>query len=440
MASLALLAALGCAPAAPPPNVVLVVVDTLRADRLGAYGNRRGLTPFLDELAARGVVFANAYAASSWTCPSVASLFTSRYPSEHRVATFDSRLAADEVTLAETLAPRHYLAGGFSANFRLDGQLGYRQGFRTWRAFLTVRKLRAHRLTKKALVWVDRAWNTWPWSRWLPRPLFLYLHYMEPHAPYEPPDDYRQRLANGGPGAEEANRKLTDLRWSELSPDEVRLLESLYDAETASLDAHLRDLFRALAKRRVLDHAIVVVTADHGEEFDEHGFMEHGSSLYEAAIRVPLIVLVAGHPGGRVVEQRVSLVDVAPTLLELLGLPREPRFEGRSLVPLLRGEDVPAADVIAELPRTGSAYDLSFHSVTIIRDSVKLLLPREPGTPENETYDLARDPAESSPASPPPSGVLRAARERQVGLAEPPTTRAVDETTRKRLRALGYVF
>src|SRR5207245_10481057 len=137
--------------------------------------------------------------------------------------------------------------------------------------------------------------------RWLPLTPFLYLQHMQPDAPYAPPDDDRQKIADGGPGAEEANRKLTDLRWSELSPDEVRLLASLYDAETASLDAHLRDLFRALEKRGVLDNAIVVVTADHGEEFDEHGFMEHGASLYEPAIRVPLIMLVAGRPGGRVV-------------------------------------------------------------------------------------------------------------------------------------------
>src|SRR5262245_28474399 len=151
------LAGIACAKARPP-NVLVIVIDTLRADRLGVYGNPRGLTPFLDELAGQGTVFVNAYATSSWTVPSVASLLTSRYSSQHHVTQIESRLADEEVTFAEALQPLRYLAGGFSANFRLLQRLGYAQGFHYWRAD---RKLAggpaASELRRQALQWLEDA-------------------------------------------------------------------------------------------------------------------------------------------------------------------------------------------------------------------------------------------------------------------------------------------
>src|SRR4029077_19987084 len=257
--------------------------DTLRADRLGSYGNPRGLTPFLDELAARGTVFTHAYAASSWTCPSVASLFTSRYPSQHRVADYDSKLPDVETTLAERLAERRYVSGGFSANFRLSGPLGYGQGFTGWFPFVSRGKITAQRLARKSLGWVDAAWNTR--AR---RPLFLYYQLMETHAPYDPegeahaPDRataaIRRRLCpECGDAVRTAavNGPLTALQWDLLTHDDVARLEALYDIEAASLDLRLRGLFAGLEQRGVLDKAIVVFTADHGEEVRDHGQLGH---------------------------------------------------------------------------------------------------------------------------------------------------------------------
>ena len=213
------------------------------------------------------------------------------------------------------------------------------------------------------------------------------------------------------------------------------------------MDAELRRLFGELEKRRVLEHALVVVTADHGEEFKEHGGIVHGDSLYNEVLRVPLIVLAPGQPAGRAVAQNVSLVDVAPTLLDLLHLPPEPRFEGRSLLPLWQG-DVPPVDVVAELPTTafGAAPR---HTLALVRGSIKLLVRPDSSDPsgDTETYNLARDPAESAPRPSPPDAdahlLLEALHRHETALAERAPTHAEhrppSETTRERLRALGYV-
>jgi arylsulfatase A-like enzyme len=446
--ALALLALLGSAcTRQSPPNVVVIVVDTLRADRLGSYGNPRGLTPFLDGLAARGAVFLNAYATTSWTCPSVASLLTSRYPSQHRVVSFDSRLSDEEVTFAERLAPLHYVAGGFSANFRLLQSLGYAQGFTRWFAQVTSGEdMRGPELRAHALEWLDGAWH--PGSG---QPGLLYMQYMEPHAPYEPVEPYRSRFERREDGAGDAaalNAKLVGLRWYDLTSADVHLLESLYDGEVAAVDAELRQLFAELERRGFLDRSIVIVTGDHGEEFWEHGGLMHGTNLYNETVRVPLIVVAPGIEAGQRVEENVSLVDVAPTLLELLGLAAEPRFEGRSLVPLLRGRSgtghatEPPRDIILQLESTGYGLDAREHVDGIARGPITVLV-RPTGS--TETYDLAVDPAEKNDN---PSGHTAALAEAIAQKSADLRTRAgapvkgpaLDDATREKLRALGYHF
>jgi len=436
-----------------PPNIVLIVADTFRADRLGVYGNPKGLTPFLDELAARGTVFTHAYAASSWTCPSVASLLTSRYPSQHRVSDYDSKLPDGETTLAESLAEKRYVAGGFSANFRLSGPLGYGQGFTGWFPFVMHGKITTQRLGRKSLSWIDAAWN-----RRARRPLFLYYQLMETHAPYDPageahaPDHataaLRRRLCpNCADVARTAalNERLTAIHWDLLTNDDVARLEALYDVEVASLDARLRELFAGLARQGVLDKAIVVFTADHGEEFREHGMLGHGTSLFNELIHVPLIVVTPGQRTGRVVADNVSLLDVAPTLLELVGIPPARAEEGRSLVPLLGGASIPA-DVVAELPPVlASPFDVGRHRLAFMRGTLKLIIPRKTRAHDRPVvYDLAHDPGETRPGAPATecAACLRAARRVRaeiVARAAPAEHGVVDERTREHLRALGYI-
>jgi arylsulfatase A-like enzyme len=437
------------------PNILLIVIDTLRADRLGAYGNERGLTPFLDELARRGTVFLNAYAPSSWTCPSVASLFTSRYASQHRVVNFAAKLSDGEVTLAEQLSAAGYVGGGFTANIRLLHEQGYDQGFGYWRVFLppSGQKERGDRVRREVSVWVDNSMKV-AWQR----PLLAYIQFMEPHAPYQPPEPHRTKFQrHDDPGVDLAVAEQKLLRVGQgvrgLSAAELELLESLYDGEVAAIDEQIRFLFADLETRGFLDNAIVVITADHGEEFGEHGQLQHGITLYNAAVKVPLIIAAPGVARGRVVSDNVSLVDVAPTIMELANLPPVPTFEGRSLVPLMQTgiwaqvvrstSGQASSPILTELETIGG-WDLRIHTQALIRPPHKLTL-RTDG--KSELYDLERDPDEKRPlngAAGAPANDLRGAltqtREAigtRAGTAE---SKPLDEATKEKLRALGYHF
>lgn len=440
------------------PNIILVVVDTLRADRVGVYGNPRGLTPFIDELATRGVVFKNTYAGSSWTVPSVASLFTSRFPSQHHVVTFDSKISDDEVTLAERLDGAGYDTGGFSANFRLVKELGYAQGFHTWGVYTGEAqgiKARGDRLRTETLRWLgSEAESAKPGP-----PRFLYLQYMEPHAPYDPPEPFRAQFERTAEGVDPAvaNARMRTFNFKAFTPAEVDVLESLYDGEVASADAELRALFNELQARGLLNHAVVIVTADHGEEFKEHGHMAHGHALFNETIRVPLILMAPGIPGGQVIEDNVSLLDIAPTILDLIGQTPQSSFEGRSLMPLLRRPSLQrwlfaskeaSPDVISELPKTGSRFDIRAHSQALVRGTDKLLIELS-GQQKTETpalYDLRADPGETTPLH--PDGTIQiletALQERTDALVKRASLTkevgTVDEATKEKLRALGYHF
>ncbi len=430
------------------PDIVVVLVDTLRADRLSAAGGTPGLTPFLDSLAASGTLFTNAYSTSSWTNPAVASLFTSRYPSQHRVARFDSRLADEEVTLAERLHASGYRCVGMVGNFRLLGALGFGQGFDAWFPHVSARKVRAHRIAQDTIRFYDRRMVPGAWSRWTRRPLFLYLHFMEPHAPYDPPATARRgRVGPPPPGSSEAAISATLVeggRTSELSEDEVAYLASLYDAEVAGLDARLARLFRRLRARGVLDHATIVVVGDHGEEFREHGGLMHGTTLYEESVRIPLLLVGTGVPAGRVVTDPVSIVDIAPTVLDVVGLPPEPRFEGRSLLGDLAPTPGSSHDVVLELLPTGRGVDTRRHAAGLLHDGLKVLMGPLGGRPE--AYDLRHDPRETRqdpPALAAETPVLRARLAERLGVfaASASTTAEtvpLDDAQRARLRALGY--
>ncbi len=434
-----LIAFLAAACAAPPrPNVVIIVIDTLRADRLGSYGNRRGLTPFLDGIAAESLLFERAYSTSSWTCPAVASLFTSRYPSQHRVVTFDSVLAEQERTLAERLGDLGYRTAGFSANFRLMAKLGYAQGFDHWQSyFAPATKPRASLLAPDVLRWVEEQDPA--------APAFLYLHYMEPHSPYRPPREFRRKFAlpiDRHRLSPRLNQLLMSFQWEELDESRVDRLRALYDAEVASLDAEIASLFAELERRKFLDGAIVVVTSDHGEEFREHDLLLHGITLFEESVRVPLFIRLPERAGRRVV-QPVSLLDVMPTLLELLGAEADPDFEGRSLADAGR-RDLPMRKLRLELLPSGVPEETRTHSGGWLDLPHKLLV--EWDDRQYVAYDLASDPAEQQPLGAEHADAIDALRtaydangvellERSNADAE---TVPLDEETREKLRAIGY--
>jgi arylsulfatase A-like enzyme len=425
-------------PPATPPNVVVVLVDTLRADRLGVYSGSRRLSPFLDSFAARATVFTHAYAASSWTNPSVASLFTSRFPSQHGVISFGARLDASELTIAEVLASHGYATGAFVANGLLVADNGFGQGFDTYRSYwVPGGKKRVEDLAPDVLAWVDGLPKT------PSRPVFLYLHYVEPHSPYSPPVAMLDRVLAGrprpNPGIAGA-RTLFD-RGAPMNATELRDLEDVYDAEVLSFDAALRETFAALEARHVLDDAIVVVTADHGDEFHDHGQVGHGQSLYNELIHVPLIVRYPHQSGSVRVEDTVSLVDVAPTLLDTAGIELPAAFEGNSLRTSWFGSSR-RATALSELISSKTATRLTPHERAIVLGERKLIVGVGE---EREEYDLARDPAETKrleEPTPKTQTLLAALRAFETHLhPDRPAAAAtpVSPELRERMRALGYV-
>ncbi|MEY2807536.1 MAG: hypothetical protein RIR65_1953 [Planctomycetota bacterium] len=316
-------------------GVLVVSIDTLRADRLGALGNRRGLTPNLDALAARGVVWERALSNSPWTLPSYASLFTARTPLAHgaglslecQAAWPDagdstanhSALATGVPTLAEQFRAAGYATAGFHASPFLETRTGLQRGFDYW----VRHAVRADAGVDQALAWIrrqkDRHW-------------FAFLHLMDPHLPYAPPDAWSRRFA--GVATSELSSDLFDidaLRRAKPDDERRKLLEDLYDAEVAWTDAQVGRLLDGLREAGLADGVVVALHSDHGEEFWEHGGYEHGHALVEEVLRVPLIVAAPGLAPARVPE-RVRSMDLGPTLLELCGLPPLPGAEGASLV------------------------------------------------------------------------------------------------------------
>jgi arylsulfatase A-like enzyme len=450
VSGLVLLSLLAPACRTPPrrlPNIVVIVVDTLRADALGCYGNPRPLTPFLDDMARGGIRFANAYAASSWTLPSVASLLSSSYPSQHGVTTLLSVMAEEQETLMRRLGRLGYRSAGFSANGAI-GKAFAHAGFDSWVAYATfAHKVRGDTLARKSLQWVDRARASSP-----DRPLFLYYQFMEPHFPYEPRrppvvasamEEWRSIPAGWKgfhPGAKLATLETASAK---LTPRDVEILKTLYERAVEDVDAAIRGLVADLRLRGILDDAIVVVTSDHGEEFREHGLMFHGSTLYEEQIRVPLVFVVPGMPAA-VFEPRVSLVDVVPTLLQLIGVPPEPGFVGHPLLPLAPAAEA-VRDTLAELPTP--PYGDARHSEALIRGSIKMLVRMHESTlAGTEVYDLDVDPGETAPPdrrlwlrSVPLLAGLRSLQGTLSRTASPPATLPLSERTREHLRALGYI-
>jgi len=446
-------------------NILMIVIDTLRVDRLDFYGTRRELTPFLASLAEHGNVFWNAYAQSSWTMPSVASLWTSRYQSQHGVTVLSSVLAETECTLAEVLKGRGYTTGAFSASPLLAAR-GFRQGFDQYAVFQddpVKAKEPAERLNQASLAWLDTLTaNGHPSS-----PVFLYLQFMEPHFPYSPPADLLERILSRRKDPEQERRAYSEMssvhseRWQHPDPVAADLIRDLYDAEVMSLDAQLTRLFSELGKRNFLRNAIVIITADHGEELMDHGGIGHGKTLYNEVIRLPLLILAPGQAERVDISGVVSEVDIAPTVLDLASIPAPASFEGHSLRAAMYrtrkpGRVLDFAD--GAFPRSNDGAPTAYSELLILGDERDLAPPRHVRSVVTgsykltvdsfgryETYDLGSDPYETNPQALAASDrvalerALEVSTQRASRYASRPHTEPPDERTRERMRALGYI-
>jgi arylsulfatase len=320
----------------PADNLVLIVIDTLRQDRVSAYGYERQTTPVLDRLAADGAV-AYGLAPTSWTKPSTASILTGLHPLRHQAYGEDDKLPGESLTLAEILHDATVKTFGISANLHITAKWGFDQGFDH---FKDMGQLGYGHVADCSSV------NevTVPLLDQLTSPFFLYVHYVDPHVPYDPPAAW-----DGSPLGEAVSRfapmdndDFNPLSFRKRPPDLVAAASDLYDGEVRDVDTRVGELIEALRAREMLDQTLVVITSDHGEEFEDHGRMGHGHTLYSDQIRVPLIFYAPELiPAGTTVAD-VSLLDIVPTTLDLMGLGAQladevSSFDGESVVNELFG-------------------------------------------------------------------------------------------------------
>lgn len=402
----AALTAVGCAESArqrpAPPNILLITLDTTRADRIGAYGYTDAATPRLDALAREGVLFERAIAAAPITLPAHASLMTGTYPFVHGVRNNGDFSLGDTVpTLATTLRARGYRTAAFVSATVLDRRYGLARGFDHYDDAMALER-RGDQSAAAAIAWLNAGASS-------PTPFLVWLHLFDAHDPYEPPPPYRDAFA-----------------------------DRPYDGEVAFTDAvvgSVLDRLDALAQR---SSTLVAIVGDHGESLGEHDEDTHAVFVYESTLRVPLILSWRGHvPSGRRVSALVRSVDVTPTLLDLAGQPALPAAQGRTLAPLVNGDAASPPGAYAE-----SYFPLLYMSWAPLRslqdDRWKFI---EAPTPE--LYDLANDPGERTNLAsrePARAQALKRALDALTGGEVGAMTRTkVDPDAAARLAALGYV-
>ncbi|MEE8142910.1 MAG: sulfatase [Planctomycetota bacterium] len=420
----------------PRRNVVVILLDTVRADRLGCYGSSLGLTPAMDSLARDSVRFENAFAHAPWTLPSVASLLTSQLPAQHRAGGRLGQfrpLPESAVTLAEHFRDAGAATCAITNVLFLTEAFGMTQGFDSVDAYAdatNVRMRRAGLTTELALRWLDERPDG---------PFLLLVHYFDPHLIYDPLQPFRKEFAD--PRDQEKSPKplfgtredmLNFRRGSaQLEPDTIGRLEKLYNGEIAYLDSQVGRLLAGLELRGLDSETIVLLTADHGEEFLDHGGFEHGHTLYRELLHVPLILRAGGE--SQVITATVGLMDVAPTLCELAGIPTAPEFSGKSLVPFLDGEETRDRPVLAEGNMWGeSGQAWRNGSYTLIR---------QPTVRRPQLFDTRADPKEQTDLSAEQSSQ----RDRMLldldlilRFLKPTPSPPLSNEELARLRALGY--
>jgi arylsulfatase A-like enzyme len=435
-AAIAALCVLGsCSGDPPPPNLVIVALDTLRPDHLGFYGHERDTSPNLDRWAAQAVVFDNAQSAAPWTAPALLSLMTSLHPYAHGVLRFPHPGAMNErvTTLAEVLKERGYATAAFTDGGYAKPHFGLRQGFDVYplnEGDLLDHKSNIEHFSRiegnvdRTLKWLDEVEDDGD-------PFFLFFHTYEIHGPYRPKESYVRLFRPGWDEAEEhARLEATIERWTaarQIDGDDVRLMlahlehcktasdpaykglgpklkefgvssveegrmqfwRDLYDGEIRWSDEQLARLLARLESEGLRENTVVVVVSDHGEGFGEHGVAGHGGVLHEENLRIVLAMRAPGIAPRRVADV-VRSIDVMPTALELLGAPLDGlALQGRSLVPLLRGEPLPAAPTfshaMAGQGREGRLWSVREGRWRFVWDDERALA---------QLFDLEADPGE----------------------------------------------
>ncbi len=445
----------GAAFDAPRPPIILYLVDTLRADKLGAYGSDRGLTPEIDAFAEGATVFEETLAQAPWTKPSVASIFTGLYARVHRIMTRQSALPDSAMTLAELLGLNGYRTGAVVTNGLVDADFGFDQGFeyfvRERGRAPEVEGITGFQADKPAIDSDIAQAAVWPWLDAIEpdQPFFLYVHVLDPHSPHFPPDPFRARfvpeLDRFDLGSMESIRQMDERTGAGEPPPprEQAQLETLYEAEIAHNDHQFGLFIDELRERGLYDEALIVLVSDHGEAFWEHGLRGHGKTLHEELLHVPLIVKAPHQTTAARVRSLAQHVDLLPTFTDYAGIAPPGAINGRSLRPLI--EDGDAAEPSEVSPIGVSAGTFGTGVGTAIREGRWKLIKRQRPTNSVELFDLEADPAESRDVSGEHPLVTRYLLEKaariEADTAAPwaSTEREITPQKAAELKALGYI-
>jgi len=409
------------------PDVLLIVVDTLRADHLGSYGYARDTSPHIDALAADSTRYTRAFSHAPWTTPSVAALLTSRYPASLGIANVQSPLPDGVALLPELLRDAGYRTGAFVSHSFVSRKWGFARGFDSF----DESQVKGHLATTSpalsdlAIDWLERHLGD--------QPVFLLLHYFDPHFGYLEQRDFpfegRDPSYTGPVRSGSLPSRFADAPET-LGADDLRELRRLYDSEIALTDREIGRVLACLRDAGRYASSVVVLTGDHGEEFLDHGALDHAKTLYDELVRVPLLVKLPGRPPATV-DSPVALVDVLPTLLDWLDLEAPLGVRGRSLL----AEAAAPRPIFLETQRLRRLR-------AVVHGDHKLIVDLDSG--DAQLFDLAADPGERSDlAGERPEQVAALRRLLDDWAGGQPEVRGepleLSDEERERLEALGYL-
>ncbi len=377
------------------PNVLLIGLETLRADHVGCYGHDRPTTPTLDAFAKEAVKFDLAFSAGGWTMPSMMSVFTGVYPHKHGAINYQNQLADGVTTLAAELKKGGYHTLGVTSNPTTHGKFGFRRGFDFYDDFSVFlanelnlfadneKPVHAHQSLTSDIV--NRLGLRFLKKKWKKeKPFFLHLFYFDPHYDHIPPRDYAQMFTDPDYRGKTDGRNITSLKGRQIPDADKQHVRDLYDAEIRYTDDHLKALFAEMKKMGVYDNTIIIILGDHGDEFWEHGSVAHGHTLYDELLHVPLLVRLPKGLRDTSSNELVHQIDIMPTVLDLLDMPIPAECQGRSLKPILEHKD-------ADIPDQVTFHELHLSNKIVAARSTTQKIIFYPDKQRWECYNLKAD-------------------------------------------------
>jgi arylsulfatase A-like enzyme len=416
------------------PNLLVISIDSLRWDHVGAYGYERATTPRLDAFASEGILFEQAIAQAPWTTPSMISVMTSLYPSAHGVERIQNKMSPTLQTLAQILRTEGYRTGAIVPFVTLWSYYGLQRGFDDYREdYFDHDSLSSHVLGERTRGWLRRHGD----SRF-----FFWVHFWDPHYNYRPSREVQGRFTPADHPFGDRVFDIQELKWREnpLRPDEVAYNIDRYDEEILFTDRHIGRLLDDLEETGLAGNTLVVIVSDHGEQFQEHGWLEHTNRVYDNLIRVPLLLRLPGRlPAGVRIAEQVELIDLLPTVLDLLGIDVDAaEFQGHTLEPLISGSPSPseARPAFSETARLANLKTIRFKDWKYIHDF---------DSNHGELYRIDLDPEERNDLA--PRHPDRADRMRirlidwlqNIAIADPAGAGELDSSMREKLCSMGYI-